>query len=317
MAGRRNQLGLFEDPDAPPVEAAPVSDRVRERAEALPSGLYLGTSSWSFPGWTGIVWGGEGMPDTKLLAHEGLRAYAHHPLLNAVGLDRTFYGPIATADFERYAEQVPRSFRFLVKADGALTKPGSERFLDVQHATHRVITPARQGLGERLGPVLFQFPPASAEALGGRDAFLERLGHFLSALPRGPLYSVELRTPSLIHGESDAVIEASGAVPCFNLHPDAPPLARRLENRRGALPPTVVIRWMLRRGFRYAEARDRYAPFDRLVDEDPESRAAVAELCLRAADAGRPVYVIANNKAEGSAPLTLAALAEEIERRRR
>jgi hypothetical protein len=72
------------------------------------------------------------------------------------------------------------------------------------------------------------------------------------------------------------------------------------------------VRWNLHAGFAYEEARARYAPFTRLVDEDLTNRIALARLCLEAAERGEPVFVIANNKAEGSAPLTLLKLAERI-----
>jgi hypothetical protein len=69
---------------------------------------------------------------------------------------------------------------------------------------------------------------------------------------------------------------------------------------------------MLHSGLRYEAARDRYAPFDRLVDEDPESRDRIATTVLDVILAERPAFVIANNKAEGSSPLTLIRLAERI-----
>lgn len=62
----------------------------------------------------------------------------------------------------------------------------------------------------------------------------------------------------------------------------------------------------------YDAARLRYEPFDRMVDADPVSRSAIAAMCLDAAANVRPAYVIANNKAEGSSPLTLFRLAEQI-----
>jgi hypothetical protein len=70
----------------------------------------------------------------------------------------------------------------------------------------------------------------------------------------------------------------------------------------------VIVRWNLRPGLRYEQARNRYAPFDRLVDEDPDTRAALVRLVLAALGAGQSIWIIANNKAEGSAPLTLLAL---------
>jgi hypothetical protein len=74
----------------------------------------------------------------------------------------------------------------------------------------------------------------------------------------------------------------------------------------------LVARWNLHQGFGYEQAKARYQPFTQLVDEDIPSRVALARLCLEAAARGMPAFVVANNKAEGSAPLTLFKLAEQI-----
>ncbi len=72
------------------------------------------------------------------------------------------------------------------------------------------------------------------------------------------------------------------------------------------------MRWSLHGGFKYEQAKAKYDPFDRLVDEDPATRVALAELIARYAIAGQPVLVAVNNKAEGSAPLTCVELARGI-----
>ena len=50
----RQQLPLFPDLDA--VDPAAVDDSVLELSARLPLRIHLGTSSWSFPGWTGLVY---------------------------------------------------------------------------------------------------------------------------------------------------------------------------------------------------------------------------------------------------------------------
>jgi hypothetical protein len=72
------------------------------------------------------------------------------------------------------------------------------------------------------------------------------------------------------------------------------------------------VRWMLGGRLGYEEARERYRPFDRLVDADPGARRRIARLCLAFARRGRPASVIINNKAEGSAPCSVVELAREI-----
>ena len=73
-----------------------------------------------------------------------------------------------------------------------------------------------------------------------------------------------------------------------------------------------MVRWNLHRGFIYQAAKQRYEPFDRLVDEDAETRRVLARMAARTFKAGRKVWITANNKAEGSAPLSILELGREI-----
>ena len=75
-----NQRSLFTLPP-PELAAAPPSPELVELAARLPSALRLGTMSWSFPGWRGLVYGRD-VPEGAL-AGLGLTAYARHPLLRA------------------------------------------------------------------------------------------------------------------------------------------------------------------------------------------------------------------------------------------
>lgn len=307
------------------VQPAPLDPAHRRLAERLPAELRMGTSSWSFPGWRGIVYGEDATP--ARLARAGLAAYARHPLLRCVSIDRTYYAPIASEDFGAYAAQVDDGFRFVVKAPeaamlarfpdheryGAQRGTASTCFLDAAWVTDVLVGPACDGLGAKLGVVLFQLPPQPAWALGGRERFAERLHRFLDALPRGPLYAVELRSEGLLGADYAAALAAAGAVHCLNVHPTMP----ALELQDAAVDavsrgPALVVRWMLGHAQRYEEARERYRPFATLVDPDPETRDAVARLCTAALALGKPAFVVANNKAEGSAPLTVLRLAERI-----
>jgi uncharacterized protein YecE (DUF72 family) len=260
------------------------------------------------------------------LAREGLAAYAKHPLLRAVGLDRTYWAPIPAATFAAYASVVPDHFRFVVKAHAACTSPRmswlgeavtrrrepNPLFLDPAHAAEEAIGPCIEGLGAKTGPILFQFPPLAVADFESPGLFASRLHAFLERLPKGPLYAVELRNRELLFKQTYQALAALGAEPCFNLHPAVPGIAQQRECAGGGLPRTLVIRWMLHRKLSYRGAKDRHKPFNRIVDEDPGSRAEIAKLCIETLEAGRRVFVIANNKAEGSAPLSLIGLAAHL-----
>ena len=100
---RVSQLPLFGEADSRPrvrgVDPSPIHQAL---ARKLPKNLFLGCSSWSFPGWEGLVYEDRG---TKTeLARHGLAAYAAHPLLTSVGIDRTYYAPLSAAEFADYRE---------------------------------------------------------------------------------------------------------------------------------------------------------------------------------------------------------------------
>jgi uncharacterized protein YecE (DUF72 family) len=302
-----DQLSLFAPEDEPPpVGPAPFDPKQEAIAARLPADIRLGTSSWSFPGWKGIVYDRE--VSQKTLSRRGLEAYSRHPLLRAVAIDRTYYGPIPASEFRAYADQVPADFRFVVKAHEEITRPG-RRYLDRAYAVEEVAGPAIEGLKEKGAILLFQFPPQNVRGLGGPQGFADDLGRFLRELPREILYGVELRNPELLTEPYLEALEGAGACHVFNVHPSMPPVEEQSRFAARARFPAIVVRWMLRRDREYEEARESFSPFDRLAAEDEASRKAIARLCRT-----RPAFVIVNNKAEGSAPLSVFRLAEEIAR---
>lgn len=328
------QLDLFPAVCARPtqrVAAVPQEPDVHALAQALPSTLHLGTSSWSFPGWAGLVYDWPGR--AALSARESLAAYAAHPLLRTVGLDRTFRAPLPEAVYRGYAEAVPPTFRFVVNAHQDCTWAGrgrpNPRFLDPAHAEDHVIGPAWAGLGERLGLVLFQVPQQDMAEIGPRGRFAERLAVFLQALPRGPRYAVELRTHQLFTPAYAQALASAGVAHCFNVHPAMHELSHQRKHLdpgaqvRGPDPEFLhgpfgpelgfmVVRWSLHRQYRHAEARAAFSPFERLVEPDPRALAAVTELVAEAMLAGRDTFVVVDNEAEGCAPVSVERLARAL-----
>jgi hypothetical protein len=73
-----------------------------------------------------------------------------------------------------------------------------------------------------------------------------------------------------------------------------------------------LVRWLLRAGDNYEAAQQRYQPFDRLRQEDPESRSAIARLVAKADAHGVPALITVNNAAEGCAPDGIALLARAL-----
>ena len=329
------QPGLFEQPGAPkrpkpaPGEVRPCWDSPLLQAPALPTDIRLGTSSWFFPGWRGLVY--EGVYPQTALSKKGLAAYAQIPLLRTVSLDRTFYAPITTVEYARYAAQVPDHFSFVVKAPALVCdavmrdeegrgKVPNPHFLDPAIAAREFVVPCLEGLGPKAGPLVFQVSPLPRSLVEEAATLIEHMAAFFAALPRQlgklrPIYALELRNADLLTPRLIRMLRDQGVRYCIGLH-DRMPEAERQETALvtldGGTPGDLVVRWNLHRGFLYQAAKQRYEPFDKLVDEDPETRRTLAGMAAKAFKAGRQVWVTANNKAEGSAPLSLVKLAEEI-----
>jgi uncharacterized protein YecE (DUF72 family) len=307
---------------------ATQDDETKTLGDALPVGIFMGTSSWSFPGWAGIVY--DRAASEATLSKKGLTAYARHPLLRAVGIDRSFYQPLSAAAYAAYAAQVGPAFRFLVKAPAMVTdavlrdeggRPAGDnpRFLDAQCAFDEFVKPAVAGLGHLAGPLTFQISPLPRPALGRIDELIARLHNFLWALNKmcagfdvKPTFAVEVRNPEWLTREYADALKDTSTRYCMGLHARMPTAEEQLPLLRALWPGEMVVRWNLHSGFRYEEAKAGYAPFNRLVDEDIATRATLARVAAATARAGQRVTIIINNKAEGSAPLSVLQLARAI-----
>jgi uncharacterized protein YecE (DUF72 family) len=332
------------------VAPAPPSPDVRAAAERLGEGVRLGTSSWAYPGWRGIVYAPRA-PVAALASH-GLAAYAAWPLHRTVGLDRAFYATPSAAEYAALAELVPQAFRFTVKAEQRVTRPDmapdggtfgdtvalrhsgvpNPRFLDHAYFRDAVLAPAVEGLGGLLGPVVLQFPHLDLSAgagLGGAEAFVDRLAAFLARAcgspVRGaaPAIAVEVRNRELLRGALAAryasALRAAGCVHSFLQHPTMPGIAEQraaLEAAGGVPAGPVVVRWMLRSGTTYDAAAADFEPYDRLRAPDEAVRHEVVAM-LAECSAARPGFAVINNKAEGSAVRSVEALAAAVAQARR
>lgn len=88
-----------------------------------------------------------------------------------------------------------------------------------------------------------------------------------------------------------------------------------LEQARSMPPATrrpLIVRWLMRRGDVYDEAKSRFFPFSRLAEPDLQHRQDIAVLVAKALAHGVPALVVVNNKAEGSAPCSIIELARAV-----
>jgi uncharacterized protein YecE (DUF72 family) len=317
------QLGLFGGAYERRIDD---HDALVALAARLPPHVRFGTSTWTFPEWRSLVYVETDVRGADF-ARSSLEEYARHPLFRTVGLDRTFYAPIGATELRAYAAQLPAGFRMVSKVWSDLTTPvfprharygkragqPSEHFLDAKVFTDTVLAPFEEAFAAHEGPFVLEIPRAPMRV--DPDAFAGALAAFLENVPPSHDYAIELREPKLLGAKYLETLARFGATHVFNLWTHMPTIGEQL-----AIPGTlregtrVVVRLMVPRGKKYEALKKAWAPFDRIREIDERMRADVTTLVERAGAMGCEVYVIANNKAEGCAPLTVRALAERIAR---
>jgi uncharacterized protein YecE (DUF72 family) len=142
--------------------------------------LYAGTSGFAYPAWK------PGFYPAKLPAAQFLKHYAER--LNCVEINYTFRRLPSAKTLESWVEATRPGFVFAVKANMRITH--MLRLQNAAEATElflRMIDPLRTA--RRLGPILFQLPPAV-------KCDLSLLQSYLDLLPAGMRYAFEFRHKS-------------------------------------------------------------------------------------------------------------------------
>ncbi len=282
--------------------------------------IYVGTSSWKYPGWKGFVYL-RPYRSEKHFNETCLEEYAE--TFSAVGVDHTYYTWPTEKGFEKYVSQVPPTFRFGLKATEETTvfrypklsrygkRAGTENeyFLDGPHFIEHFLEPLRR-FREQIGPIMFEFSQFHPGMLESGSEFVARLDAFFGALSgeKEFQFSIELRNANWLKKPYFDCLARHGVSHVFNSWTKMPPIE---EQRQAAAPfdlPSLVARVLLQPGTKYADAVEAFSPYDKICEPHPELREAAAEIIRQAKRLGKPAYVFVNNRAEGSGPLTIAGV---------
>ncbi len=316
-----SQLALF---DEPPLPKPALLERLQPRLQAWAAdGIYFGTSSWKYPGWTGLVYN---KPYKSQRAFEETCIGEYAETFPTVCADFALYDfPHATA-MRRIADNTPEHFALSLKVTDRITilrYPSLPRhganagrdnpdFLNADLFQDAFLTPLAELRG-KVGAIIFEFStfaPASGMDVG---RFAERMDAFLSQLPPGFHYAVEVRNREFLQPVWLDVLKRHNVAHVLNNWTRMPPIVEQLHVP-GTLPADFgVVRALLKPGRLYAEAVARFEPYERIQEENPELRDGLVQSVERAVAEGRKLFAYVNNRAEGNAPLTIDAVLEKLE----
>jgi uncharacterized protein YecE (DUF72 family) len=318
-------------PSLVPFDREQVKAKV---AELAARGVYLGTSSWKYAGWRGMLY------DDARYIYRGkfaetrfekncLTEYAG--VFKSVCVDAAYYTFPRREYLQGLADQVPDDFRFGLKVTDTVTikkfpkldrfgiKAGQMNpdFLNADLFATAFLKPCEE-IRPKIGVLMFEFSrfwPSDYEQ--GRD-FLADLDQFLGALPKGWPYAIEMRNRQWLAPEYFACLARHGVTHVFNSWEAMPPVGEQMV-MAGSMtnPGMLTARFLLKPGRKYEEAVKSFQPYNETKEVNEEARKAIAQLIklALAATGGNMVraLIFINNRLEGNALNTIAAVLESGE----
>jgi len=304
----------------------------RQAADLASLGVYMGTSSWKYPGWRGMLYDeGRYVYRGKFAESRFERAclteYAE--VFQTVCVDAAYYKFPDHRYLEGLVAQVPPGFLFGFKVTDEITikrftnlprfglragKP-NENFLNAGLFANAFLKPC-EPFQRNVGLLMFEFSRFyPSDFARGRD-FVDALDGFLGQLPPGWPYGVEIRNHNFLRPEYFEVLARYGVTHVFNSWQDMPPVDAQISLPGSSTnAQCLAARFLLKPGRKYEEAVNLFSPYDQLKEPNPEGRAAGAALIRRTVAAGgkTKAFIYVNNRFEGNALGTIEAMIEQAQ----
>ena len=257
------------------------------------SGPYLlrvGTSSWSSADWVGPFY----PPGTA--PGDFISAYARR--FDTVEVDSSFYRTPGKTMVESWVRKTPPGFLFSLKVPQVITH---EKVLQDCREELAQFLASADLLGEKRGPLLFQFPYFNKQKFGRQELFLDRLGPFLQELPAGYEYAVEIRNKAWINGRLLDLLRQHQVALALIDHPWMFGVEELFGRRDPVTAPFTYVRWL---GDRYG-IEEKTTRWDRtLIDRTGELTLWIPHL-RRLLERGVRIYGYFNNHYAGHAPASV------------
>ena len=208
--------------------------------------IRVGIGGWVFAPWRGTFYP-KGHPQAQELSFASRQ-------LTSIEINGTFYGAQKPASCRRWHDDTPADFVFSVKGPRYATH---RRVLgEAAPSIERFFNSGVLELREKLGPVLWQFPPFQKFDDGGFDAFLSLLPHKLDDRPIRHVVEVRhasFATPAFIallrkHGVAAALVDTEGHAPLTDVTSDFvyARLRRTQADEPEGYPRSSLDQWVAR-----------------------------------------------------------------------
>jgi uncharacterized protein YecE (DUF72 family) len=156
----------------------------------FPPNLLIGADGWNWDDWVGGLYP-EGTAKADYLAEYS----RHYPI---VEVDSTFYRIPTKVTVKKWVEQTPENFIFAAKVPQGVTH---RAFQGDFRGRLAYFLEVMETFGQKLGPLLFQFPYYKQSIFPSVTAFLDKFEPLLASLPTDLRFAVEVRNSNWITAE--------------------------------------------------------------------------------------------------------------------
>ena len=304
-----------------------VRDDLQARLGRLADeGVFIGTSSWKYPGWRGLLY------DEARYVYRGkfantrferncLSEYAE--VFKTVCVDAAYYTFPTVKYLEGLAAQVPEDFKFAFKVTdtvtlkkfhnqprfGKMAGMQNPHFLDPAAFERGFLGPC-ESIRPKVGILMFEFSRFyTTDFESGRD-FVAHLDAFLASIPKGWPYGIEMRNKHWLKPEYFECLARHGVAHVYNSWTEMPPVGEQM-----ALPSSetssglIAARFLLKPGRKYEEAVEAFQPYQETKEINEEARQAGAALIQNGKKKPKKkTFIFVNNRLEGNALQTIKAM---------
>jgi uncharacterized protein YecE (DUF72 family) len=305
-------------------------ERIKCQATRLAAqGVFLGTSSWKYEGWLGQLYTPgryetRGRPSAARFRRDCLSEYAE--VFKTVCVDAAYYDFPRSDRLRALADQVPDDFRFALKVTDAITikafpnlprfgaKAGrvNPDFLNADLFANAFLKSC-EAIRPQIGVLMFEFSRFWPKDYTHGRAFVADLDRFLAALPAGWPYAIEMRNRHWLVPEYFAALSRNRVAHVFNSWEAMPSVGDQMLLPDSRTHPEILAaRFLLTPGRKYETAVEEFQPYREIKQMDKDARKAGAALMIEGLryEPRRKTYIYVNNRLEGNALETIAAMLE-------
>jgi uncharacterized protein YecE (DUF72 family) len=305
-------------------DRAGLARAVRELAQ---KGVYIGTSSWKYPGWCGTLYESarydyRGKMAMTRFERNCLEEYAQ--VFKTVSVDAAFYKFPEPKFLDTIMRQVQDDFQFAFKVTDTITikkfpnlpkfgmRAGeiNHDFLNAELFAEAFLKTC-EPFKSRVGLLMFEFGRFFKTDFPSVNEFSQTLDTFFSRLPNEWPYGIEIRNRDFLTSEYFGVLAKHRVTHVYNSWTDMPSVKDQMAMAGSVTNPNLVAaRFLMTPGRKYDESLKLFQPYDRLREPDEEARQAGAALMVAGEryEPRRKTFVYVNNRLEGNALETIAAM---------